>query len=319
MKTRFPGISALVRCKDEGDSVYASLFSIKDLVDEVVFVDNESVDNSIAEAERFKNDHFKDKNFIIRPYAHSVAGGNHLADMNNFALSLTSTEWVMKWDVDTIAYTAGENSILKLKERVFANGSPVDIIRYSFFNLWGDYFHCLQARFGDPEYGPTGCGLELQGCEKRLYRYDDDIHFEMERYAEHFWEAMRVPLTYKEMQLSIVPGVHLQTVKPSSLVGRRFFLTRFTPGEREKYGSFTKFVQHELREANCPSLELFGKKLIIDEVNVRGTKFKQPHPDTMYQLGLMKELPYELIFDETNVCVDRKERNAAHDYLRDGE
>ncbi len=42
MKTRRPGISALIRCKDEEDFVYLSLLSIKDSVDEIIFIDNAS-------------------------------------------------------------------------------------------------------------------------------------------------------------------------------------------------------------------------------------------------------------------------------------
>ena len=52
-----PGVSAMIRIKNEEDNIYNVLISIRNCFDEIVVIDNNSSDNTIAEINRAVNDH----------------------------------------------------------------------------------------------------------------------------------------------------------------------------------------------------------------------------------------------------------------------
>nr|MBI4156773.1 glycosyltransferase [Candidatus Woesearchaeota archaeon] len=304
MKIRMLGISALVRCKDEEDFVYLSLLSIKDVVDEIIFIDNASCDNSVNQAKKFRDSHFKSKRFVLDFYEKDTFVGDNLAEMNNYALSKTEGEWIFKWDVDTIAQTKGDHSLHKIREAI--KRKDADIFRFGYWNLWGDPFHFISNNKDEPEYGPTGCGFEMQGLEQRLFRFDESFRYSMTQYGEHFWERPNFPSGFKQEYLEFVPGVHMQTVKPSEVIARRYFLTRYGPKERETYKTFLDFVMSEVRKEGFITPLEFGKFLLINKVNKQGKKFEREYPILLESSDLLKNSPYLFLFEE-NTCIDRTE------------
>ena len=69
----------------------------------------------------------------------------------------------------------------------------------------------------------------MQGLEQRLFKFDESFHYSMIQYGEHFWERPNFPTNFKQEYLDFIPGVHMQTVKPSEIIARRYFLTRYGP------------------------------------------------------------------------------------------
>lgn len=313
MKTRMPGISALVRCKDEEDFVYLSLLSIKDVIDEIIFIDNSSCDNSVQEAKRFRDAHFRDKRFVLDFYEKDTSVGNNLAEMNNYALSRSNGQWIFKWDVDTIAQTEGNQSLYKIREAI--KRKNVDIFRFGYWNLWGDPFHFISNDEQEPEYGPTGCGFEMQGLEQRLFRFDEYFHYSMTQYGEHFWERPNFPTNFKQEYLDFIPGVHMQTVKPSEIIARRYFLTRYGPREREIYKTFLDFVMTEVKKEGFDNPLEFGKFLLIDKLNNQGRKFEREYPEILESSSLLTNPPYLFLFKDGK-CVDRIEPIKQFNYFK---
>lgn len=310
MGNRPEGISALVRCRDEGDSVYLSLLSIKDTVDEIVFVDNASCDNSIEEAQRFQRDWFTGKSFVLASFDEDTSVGDNLALMNNYTLSKTTMSWIFKWDVDTVAHTDGPHSISRIRDVL--HQEVADIFRFGYWNLWGDLHHYLARKGDEAEHGPTGCGLEVQGLEQRLFRFDETFHYSMTRYADHFWERPNFPSAFRQQHINIVPGVHLQTVKPSEIITRRYFLTRYGPGERARYARFGDFVDDEISRANFATRREFGQHLLVQKLNAQGARFSREHPALF--VPLLESYPYRFIF-EGDTCTGREEPERTYDYF----
>jgi len=84
-----PGLSAVIIAQDEERTIGRVLAAIKDLVDEIVFVDSGSSDRTID---------------IAREYSARLIHQDWLgyAAQKNFALDQASTEWVLSLDADEI-------------------------------------------------------------------------------------------------------------------------------------------------------------------------------------------------------------------------
>lgn len=108
------GISAFVRAKNEESKIKSCLLSIIDVFDEIIFVDNNSQDDTFSVVEGIKNTHengYKVKLFKY-PFSVSRFGREYssteensvynFAYLSNFALSHCSYKYVCKWDADML-------------------------------------------------------------------------------------------------------------------------------------------------------------------------------------------------------------------------
>lgn len=86
-------VTAVIRNRDEGYSVHDSLKSLVGIVDHVVFIDNNSSDNSVREARKIKPDF---ESVRIETYNQTLAEDDNLSDINRYALSLADSEWILK-------------------------------------------------------------------------------------------------------------------------------------------------------------------------------------------------------------------------------
>lgn len=113
-ENRLPGLSAMMRVKNEGDFLEYSVRSIIDWHDEVcLFIQGEQEDSTWDVARRL-HEEFPDKVKLYHyPFESVVNGPNHLnqqrgsvyerAYFYNWCLAHTSREYVNKWDGDMIA------------------------------------------------------------------------------------------------------------------------------------------------------------------------------------------------------------------------
>lgn len=109
-----PGVSALVRVRDEAAKIEHSLRSVLPVVDEVVFVDNGSDDETVEIARRVKAGHDPEDRIRFHVYPHRIArcGPEHadtdadslhsLAYFNNWTASRATFKYLLKWDGDMI-------------------------------------------------------------------------------------------------------------------------------------------------------------------------------------------------------------------------
>jgi glycosyltransferase involved in cell wall biosynthesis len=103
MLERKKGISVMIRNRDEGITLALALECARQIGDQIVFIDNNSIDSSLFIAEEFKKKHKLDT-MVIEKYDLNVQHNKStLADYYNFALSFCDREWVIKWDGDLFA------------------------------------------------------------------------------------------------------------------------------------------------------------------------------------------------------------------------
>jgi hypothetical protein len=111
-KNKKPGISAMVRVKNEEDNILDCLQSISHLADEIVLIDNGSSDLTLKKAQQLQQESALGEKIRIFEYPFNVAkcGSEHqetpensvhnLAYYYNFCLSKCSHSCVIKWDAD---------------------------------------------------------------------------------------------------------------------------------------------------------------------------------------------------------------------------
>ena len=120
-----PGISAMIRIKNEEDTIYDVLNSIKNCFDEIVVIDNNSSDNTISEIGRAAKDLPQLKSKLkLHHYKFDIArcgidnfkedqsSPNSLAAFYNYSLKKCSFSKVCKWDGDMLLPSSMEKSLV---------------------------------------------------------------------------------------------------------------------------------------------------------------------------------------------------------------
>jgi len=121
-------VSATVLIKNEGDRVYKFLENIEPYFDEVVFVDDNSEDNSwdevlryIQETSKAKPTNFKATKIIWKKHALNKDFGA----ATNYATSKCKNTWVMKIDVDEFVEPKLLNSLGDIINQMDKEGQVV--------------------------------------------------------------------------------------------------------------------------------------------------------------------------------------------------
>jgi len=125
-------ISANIICKNEKYWIEESILSIVDLVDEIIYVDDNSTDDSLEIVKKLAKIY---NNIKIFEYKNHRL--NNLGELKNFAVSKSKNEFILRWDADFIAYKDIDN----LFEFCINNSKIYDGYILSGPNLSGDIFH----------------------------------------------------------------------------------------------------------------------------------------------------------------------------------
>jgi glycosyltransferase involved in cell wall biosynthesis len=109
-----PGVSAMLRVKNESEKILNCLRSISDIFDEIIFVDNGSEDKTLEILRQFKEETDKGNKIKIYHYPFKIArcgqenlltpedSLSSLAYYYNWTLSKCTFRYICKWDADMI-------------------------------------------------------------------------------------------------------------------------------------------------------------------------------------------------------------------------
>lgn len=115
-------ISACIICKNEAKLLEKSLESIKDVVDEIVFVDTGSTDNSIEIAKKYTN----------RIYHFEWI--DDFSAARNFTQSKAKYDYILLWDGDWVLDEKSAKKIEELKRGGFTNLQALSFTWINFFD-----------------------------------------------------------------------------------------------------------------------------------------------------------------------------------------
>jgi len=162
-------ISANIVCNNERYWIKESILSIVDLVDEIIYVDDNSSDGSLQIVEELSKKYTNIKIFEFKD--HKLA---NLGDLKNFALNKSTNDFVIRWDADFIAY----DDIYKLFEFCQSNRESYDGYILTGPNLAGDIYH---QPLNKEKFGPECYLFNKNKCQfTNNGRYPDYPLFEDE-------------------------------------------------------------------------------------------------------------------------------------------
>jgi glycosyltransferase involved in cell wall biosynthesis len=125
-----PGVSALLRVKNEEEKISYCIKSIYDCFDEIVFVDNNSTDRTLDVILSFKRheDHQDKIKIYFFPFNQARFGPEHndtpedsvhsFTYYSNWSLSKCSFSWVCKWDGDMVLKRDGREAFRKFLQEI---------------------------------------------------------------------------------------------------------------------------------------------------------------------------------------------------------
>lgn len=135
-------ISANIVCKDEKYWIEPSILSIVELVDEIIYVDDESTDGTLDIVLQLAKKYANIK--IFTKENHKITG---LGNLKNFAKNQSKNELVLRWDADFIAY----DEISNLFKFATHNFNKYDAYVLNGPNLEGNIYH---APLNSETFGP---------------------------------------------------------------------------------------------------------------------------------------------------------------------
>lgn len=130
-----PGIAAVVSARDEAYTIPFCLESLLGFADQIVCIDNGSVDNTLARMEDFVRRHGHEVDVEIRSMPGALLG-----ECREAGLQATNREWHLRWDADMVGKTTGPERLVALRERVLRDDRP-RAIQLPRTNLYGDLRH----------------------------------------------------------------------------------------------------------------------------------------------------------------------------------
>jgi len=217
------GISVMIRVKDEKDWISKSLLSLNEFADEVVVINNNSIDETLKRIESIKSQ-LKYKLIVEDEVSDDIC------KVSNHALSLTSYRWIFRWDSDFIAYTSGNRNIKLLREYLLNLNSRRHYLIFPLtFSFAGDLFHLK-----------TGKETNSEG-------YIHTWHHKLRYIKKGKFESLQVPIFYKIKRLKEIYFVHIGSAKSIKKLLYRFFWL-FWLKERDNYSTIDEYITHVSHE-----------------------------------------------------------------------
>jgi len=281
------GISVMIRVRDEEAWIAKSLLSLNEFADEVVVVNNNSLDNTLKEINSVR-DKLKYK-LIVEDET-----SDDICEVSNHALSLTLYRWIFRWDSDFIAYTSSEKNIKNLRNYLLNLNSKRHYLIFPLtISFAGDLFHVK-----------TGSETNSEG-------YIHTWHHKLKYVKRGKFESLQIPFFYKIKRLKEIYFVHIGSAKPiSKLLYRFFWLFWLKENNKfEKIDEYISHISHEKWNDLSPSEIAIQKfKDLILPIRKFDTKEFGHYPE------IMKE---DIINPKLKIIYNNKKPTSRNDFLLD--
>ncbi|MFC1528819.1 glycosyltransferase, partial [Candidatus Latescibacterota bacterium] len=222
---REPGISALMRLKNEAHWIEAAIRSLSPFVEQFSIVDNGSTDGTPEIIKRVAEE-------LSLNYVLEILPTDDFGEVCDRALQNTTCQWVLRWDGDMIARTQGEKTFGKIRDFVFSlDPERYYAIYFPHVRLEGDLFH------QSPD--------QLLHHEEWLFTYSPQLyHRRTGRYREVIY-----PLYYKRIYIWKTTSFHIASLDdPVSLVQRKYWEEWRKLNDLTTFPTLASYAKTRIRE-----------------------------------------------------------------------
>lgn len=237
------GISVLIPTQNEEAIVALCILSFLEFGDELIVVDNGSVDHTKEIVRDLVAMHPQKVKFYDKP---------NLPDLchnRQFAFSKSSYRWVVRADSDYVAYTSGEYSILRFRDRLLSQKKSLlpKVYAVPQVNIVGDFGHTGVERDSREEEDKTGQYTQAPTSPPMLRIYEVFPGFQFKRLGR--WEGVRFNRLLKKIQITLKHPLWMQC----SLKSTRNYLFRSERtnwrelGEFERYPTLESYLQEVIQ------------------------------------------------------------------------
>lgn len=255
-KKRKNGISVLLPTQNEELIVRLSILSFLDFADEIIVVDNGSIDKTKKIIKDLEKKYKKIK-FFDRPELPDLSSNRQ------FALRKSSYRWICRFDSDYVAYTDKENSIKNLRKLLIKvpKGIIPKVISLNKVNVDGDFWHTRKDKFS--KYGKV-----IRGPELRIYEFFPFLTFSRfdKREFANFQNFMKV------IKLNQVYYMHCTIKSELNLFLRSERSNWRKSGNYRKYPNLLNFIKDNIKqkyrtEDINEAIRKFKKNIVFNKEN----------------------------------------------------
>jgi len=215
-------VTATIVGRNESSWLKESILSIEPFVDEIIFLDDKSEDNSLKLV----------KGLQVKIKKLKVYDGNGIPELKNktlnnyknFLIDKSSSDWILRWDADFIAYDKGKQNIKNLITFAEQNSNKFDGYILKGPNLSGDIYH------QDPNklmFGPE-CYFFKRGYVKFI---------QTNKYIDGLKYLNNLRVGYPQHLIdNDVYFIHMNTLKPIERIVYRSKMTNFQLEQQKSSG-----------------------------------------------------------------------------------
>jgi glycosyltransferase involved in cell wall biosynthesis len=268
-------ISANIVCNNERYWIKESILSIVELVNEIIYVDDNSSDGSLQIVEELSKKYTNIKIFEFKD--HKLT---NLGDLKNFALNKSTNDFVIRWDADFIAY----DDIYKLFEFCQSNRESYDGYILSGPNLSGDIYHYTEEK-------------ETFGPECYLFNRKKSRFIRTERYPDYpnFDKDFKYCYPQKTSLNKNYFFIHTNNLKSIEKIAYRRRMCEYYLSGYE--GSYWRWLNPNIQEEESKRIEIDRVK--NSKINLIEFNFKKwgNHPDLIINSKSSKIFKIEQVDD----------------------
>jgi glycosyltransferase involved in cell wall biosynthesis len=246
-EARPSGISAIVRVKGEEEWIEPCLFSIRELADEILVLDNGASPETQKALDRLR-DPLRDLLRIERcPHL-------DLFEVSNLALEKARSRWVVRWDADFVAHTSGAGDIRNLRRYLL----ELDPRRYyllylSAAEVAGDLFHQFPDRRlrSDGQVHTASARARYVSVHRRLTRSEaasPDWVLRSGSTLRVTKESLWVPKFYRILRSEQVTYFHIFVKSARQTLMRHFWLEWLGQRDFHAFPTLESYALAQIRQ-----------------------------------------------------------------------
>lgn len=283
-KKRKNGISVLLPTQNEEKIVKLSILSFLDFADEIIIVDNGSIDKTKEIVSELAIKYAKIK-FFDKPEL------GELFENRQYALRKSNYRWICRFDSDYVAYTDGKNNILKLRRFLLnlPRGFRPKVISLSHINIGGDFWHIRIRDFVVKKKNEI-----YKGPEKRIYEYFP--FFTFSRFGRREYGSFQIFM--KNIVIKTIYFMHC-TIKSDLFYFLRSERSNWREvGNYRKFPTLISYIKSIIKEKyNTTNIKDAFQKFLKNEIYNKNNYIKyDPNKLLPYPKLISKEMEREDIF-----------------------